>query len=79
MQVLKNASRDDVLEHALKAKEEAIEINYRLENENMKLKDEIKQLNKEINKLAKENKELEEMKAVLFRLVYYFSKRELEE
>lgn len=72
MQVLKNASRDEVLEHALKAKEEAIEINYRLENENRKLKDQVRRLNGEMKRLNEEN-------GIYKRLVYWWLEKELRE
>lgn len=52
-------------------------MNYFLENQLDNANREIELLNEEINKLVKEKKELEEMKEVLFRLVYYFAKREL--
>lgn len=84
MQVLKNASRDEVLEHALKVKEEAIEINYRLENRLREANKEIERLNEEINELNKlyrkaldENRELEQMNEIMMNLVYIFTKREL--
>lgn len=65
-------------EAALDAREQAINMNYFLENQLDNANREIELLNEEINKLVKEKKELEEMKTVLFRLVYYFAKRELE-
>lgn len=64
-------------EAALEAKEQAVNMNYFLENQLNNANREIELLNEEINKLVKEKKELEEMKEVLFRLVYYFAKREL--
>lgn len=72
------------LEYERNAKKQAVEINYRLENKIREYSKEIERLNEEINELNKiykksldENRELEDMKDISLRLVYYFCKREL--
>lgn len=72
------------VEYAHRAKEQAIEINYRLENRLREANKEIERLNEEINELNKlyrkaldENRELEQMNEIMMKLVYIFTKREL--
>ena len=79
------------LEYEREAKEQAIKINYDLENRLRGLQKEIEMLNNEINQLNQEklekeklykkaldeNTELEEMNRIMMNLVYIFAKREL--
>ncbi len=72
------------LEYAHRAKDQAIEINYKLENRISELNKEKDRLNEEINELNKlyrkaldENRELEQMNEIMMNLVYIFTKREL--
>ena len=81
----------DELDYAHRAKEQAIQLNYRLENRLREAQREIERLNEEINQLNKEklekerlyklaldeNTELEEMNRIMMNLVYIFAKREL--
>ena len=79
----KDVLRDE-LEYAHRTKEQAIKINYRLENRLREANKEIERLNEEINELNKlyrktldENRELEQMNEIMMNLVYFFTKREL--
>ena len=74
----------DELEYERRAKSQAVEINYKLENQLREAKREIEHLNEEINELNKlyrkaldENRELEQMNEIMMNLVYIFAKREL--
>lgn len=77
----------DELEYERRAKSQAVEINYKLENQFREAKKEIEHLNEEINQLNKEKLEqqrlyklaldesvqLEREKQALLKLVYYFA------
>lgn len=87
----KKSALMDELDYAHRAKEQAIQLNYRLENRLREAQREIERLNEEINQLNKEklekerlyklaldeNTELEEMNRIMMNLVYFFTKREL--
>lgn len=80
----KKSALMDELDYAHRAKQQAIEINYRLENRLREANKEIEHLNEEINELNKlyrkaldENRELEQMNEIMMKLVYIFTKREL--
>ena len=76
--------KEKELEYAHRAKDQAIEINYKLANRISELNKEKDRLNEEINELNKlyrkaldENRELEQMNEIMMNLVYIFTKREL--
>lgn len=80
----KKSALMDELDYAHRAKQQAYEINYRLENRLREANKEIERLNNEINELNKlykksldENRELEQMNEIMMNLVYIFTKREL--
>jgi len=66
------------LEQALEAKDQAINMNYFLENQLNKANGEIQLLKEEINSLAKEKKDLEKFNLIMMQFVYFLCGRVLE-